>query len=409
MFHVPRYKKRYSREKTELESIRRANFDTHRSVTNVVISIQSLIMNTPANVLLAERQTKQWTLSSCLADHSRILVNSLPLALLAPFFFSPEQIETIESSVAAVNHSQLSTTSRKAMSALLDPQQLTEVDGLEVLVGLGKSFGFSNGYGSKYTSLEHQFSSSSTYKMPAFVFKVATAVCLKQYWMDLMGNTLLSFMDGIFDTRERRIFREENSILFQAAFFLYYILAYLLMTIGAFVLAIFARILISIPMIRTTIYLLCYYLSIIFSSFFIVPLGLLGIVLSPCFVIKQSKNPLASKEEYSIIPQNQDRNYNALLPGTFTTTVNKSKREQKVGVRFGSNRVGAVMVTHIKAGGLIDTETDLAVGDTVFRIGTVDLIGKTPKVAAQTLLDSVGTISIVASHDESSIYDDSTA
>ena len=345
----------------------------------------------PTPHLLSDTQKKQWNFSSCFIDHARLL-SSLPLTLVSPLFFSLKQIETLEASVAGVNHCNLSIDSRRAMGGLLGQQE--GGIGLEICVGLGRTFASSNGYGSKLGSLESEIEAVSTRQGSEWASRVARSVCLKQYWMDLMGNTVTSFLRGF--VRDGR-FREDSEVWFLGPFFLYYALPYLAMSIGSFCIS---RI-VMLPVhrrIRSILYLVFYYLSIVFSASYIVPLGIIGILLYPFIPFTE---PLSSREEYSPI-------HSAMPPETFTTVVHKANKDQKVGVRFGTSKSGSVMVTHIKEGGLIETETDLAIGDTIYKIGSTSLIGKTPKIAAQTLLEAVGEIPIVAGHDESSVYDDHT-
>lgn len=273
-------------------------------------------------------------------------------------------------------------------------QQEGEV-GLEICVGLGRTFASSNGYGSKLGSLESEIEHVSTRQGSEWSSRVARAVCLKQYWMDLMGNTIMSFLKGFGPDGH---FREDSGVWFMGLFFLYYVMAYLVMFIGSFIISHIGM----FPFhqrVRSVLYLVFFYLSIVFSAYYIVPLGIMGILLYPFVPFSE---PLSSREEYSPI-----RSDDAPLE-TFTTIVRKPNKEQKVGVRFGTSRSGSVMITHIKEGGLVETQTDLAVGDTVHKINKTSMVGKTPKVAAQTLLEAVGEISIVASHDESTVYDDHT-
>jgi hypothetical protein len=348
-------------------------------------------MSPTASHLLSDTQKKQWNFSSCIIDHARLL-SSLPLTLVAPWFFSPQQIETLETSVAGMNHCNLSMESRRAMGGLLGQQEGGV--GLEICIGLGRTFARSNGYGSKLGSLESDIEAVSTRQGSEWSSRVARAVCLKQYWMDLMGNTIMSFFRGF--GRDGQ-FREDSSVWFLGLFFLYYVVAYVVMFIGSFCITRISALPIH-QRLRAILYLVFYYLSIVFSASYIVPLGIIGILLYPFVPFAE---PLSSREEYSPI-------HSDTPPETFTTVVRKTNKEQKVGVRFGTSRSGSVMVTHIKEGGLIEAHTELAVGDTIYKINKTNMIGKTPKIAAQTLLEAVGEISIVASHDESVAYDDHT-
>lgn len=322
---------------------------------------------------------KLWTWRSSLIDHVRLLVR-LPTLLLVPFILTPDEIETVQLAVASSNSCNLSKVWHDHM------QQISGVGATgqkEMFKIYGRHFGISDGTSVSVEDLYH----SLEYSHSVFVAKAAEAVAYQQMWLDLLGNTILAFMRGTIKCSKR----QEQSLAFEILFFIYYSSIY-------FLLVFMASLLQYVPTESAITYNTISIITTLFSIIYIIPYGFLGVLMLPIYIFSgKEANPLPSRQDYSSIDEE--------IPGTFTIDLVKPKQDTKVGMRFGSNSAGCVMITHIKPQ-TIASNSDLAVGDVVFSINGRSLVNVSPKLAARILLNSSGVVTIVASHTDASIFDE---
>ena len=108
--------------------------------------------------------------------------------------------------------------------------------------------------------------------------------------------------------------------------------------------------------------------------------------------------PLRPRHDYAMISDDASM-------GTYSIDVVKPTGVTKVGMRLGSNALGQVMISNIKPGS-IAYMSDLQIGDVVYSINGENVTNKSPKEAAEILMNASGVLNIVAAHTEESIFDE---
>ena len=91
--------------------------------------------------------------------------------------------------------------------------------------------------------------------------------------------------------------------------------------------------------------------------------------------------------------------------GTFRVYLEKPSQDFKVGIRFGSNREGQVMITNMRKGSIAGA-SNLQIGDAIHSINELSIDSCTPRVAASTLMGASGTVVLMASRGGGTVVDD---
>jgi len=332
--------------------------------------------------MIPDTHKKVWTAVSSTVDAVRIMVR-LPMMLFAPFFLSAQEMEAVQSAICGVNKSNISNLYHKEMERIAN---ISGTTGVEAFVAYGRKFGLSDGSGETMWSIYDEIVEGRG-KMAA---RSAEAVAYLQLWQDLVGNTLGGFQRGTLKGNKR----EEQNVIFEVLFFLYYFPLYIFMAIGTLMLK-------CLPA-NGFFYKLVNFINTLFAIVWNLPLGLIGLLFLPffmCFKASPAALPArAAGRGYSTVPDGDSESGDS----TYTTTLDKPTVEAKVGIRFGSNTSAQVIITNIKSGS-IASKSDLEIGDVVHSINGQGLSGRTPREAASTLLSSSGIIMIEASHDASSV------
>lgn len=332
--------------------------------------------------MTADVDKKLWTLSSTLVDSVRIMVR-LPILFVSPLFLTAQQMEAVQSAVSSVNKSNISNVYHKQMGRIARMDGV--LPGIQAFFEYGKSFALSDGSGSTMWGLYDEIT-ASTGSMAA---RSAESLAYLQLWQDLIGNTIGAFFRGTLKGKRR----EEQNILFELFFTLYYIPLYVLMAFGSVVL----RILPS----SYFLYKVVVFVQTLLATAFVLPLGMLGLVALPFFIFTgATAQPLPSRQGYTAVPTDASTEISA-VGSLFTVVLSKPSVDAKVGIRFGSNTSGRIMVTNIKPDS-IASKSELQVGDIVHSINRKSLVSSTPREAAATLLAATGDVTLEASHEEAS-------
>jgi Periplasmic protease len=324
---------------------------------------------------------KLWTLSSTLVDSVRIMVR-LPIVFMSPLFLTAQQMEAVQSAVSSVNKSNISNVYHKQMGRIARMDGV--LPGIQTFFEYGKSFALSDGSGSNMWGLYDEIA-TSTGSMAA---RSAESLAYLQLWQDLIGNTIGAFFRGTLKGKRR----EEQNILFELFFTLYYISLYVLMAFGSVVL----RVLPSSYLLYKVVVLV----QALLATSFVVPLAIVGLVALPFFIFTGATvQPLPSRQGYTAVPADTSTEISPIE--LFSVVLSKPSVDTKVGIRFGSNTSGRIMVTNIRPES-IASDSDLQIGDIVYSINGKSLVSSTPREAAATLLAATGDVTLEASHDETS-------
>lgn len=327
-----------------------------------------------------DSQKKLWTLQSSLIDHVRIMVR-VPMMIAAPAFLTSSQIEAVQNAACDVNNSNLGAVWHKNTKHIME----NSPSNLDIFAAFGKHFAIKDGTGHSVDDL----ASSIAYSKSTMAAKAAEAVAFQQMWMDLMGNTILAFLRGTLKGAKRK----EQSTLFEVIFFVYYICLY-------FALAMFASALKALPLHKPLTYVFVNMALATLASIFIVPYGIVGLLMLPIYIFSGTEaGPLPSRQNYAPVPEGET------IPGTYTIDIVKPKQESKVGMRFGSNTLGQVMITNIKPNS-IASMASFTIGDIVFSVNGKSFVNIPPREAAATLLNVSGVVTIVAAHTDDTVFDD---
>ncbi len=357
---------------------------------------------------------KLWTWQSALVDHVRIMLQ-VPMMLISPAFLSAKEMEAVQSSVSDINSCNLSTIYRREAARMMNLDSSER----DVWISFGRGFGLKDGTGREVENLRQRIAEESN----NIKASMAHSLAFFQLWMDLMGNTILGFLRGTLCGKRR----SEQSVLFEILFFVYYIIPYIVLVVLALLLKIIPA---NIPGLAKMIYKIIHVFQVLVAAIFIIPFGLIGIVTLPLYIITgRDASPLPSRNDYTPIPpidieensavdnivgdnsvvEFSDPDGSVVTEGEFfTVTLVKPTPESKVGIRFGSNRAGQVMITNIRKGS-IAAETSspgLEIGDLMNSINGLAMESKSPKFAAATLLGSAGTVTLVLSRGGGTIVDD---
>ncbi len=346
---------------------------------------------------------KLWTWQSALVDHVRIMLQ-VPMMLISPAFLSATEMEAVQSAVSDVNSCNLSARYRR------EAARITGLDSSErdIWISFGRCFGLKDGTGREVETLRQGIVEESSN------IKASTAhsIAFLQLWMDLMGNTILGFLRGTICGKRRL----EQSVLFEILFFVYYIIPYIAFVVLALLLKIIPA---NPPGPAKLTYKIIHIFQVIVAAVFIIPFGLIGVVTLPLYIITgRDASPLPSRNDYTSIPPIDIEDNNAVDvsdPGSvvsegefFSVTLVKPTPESKVGIRFGSNRAGQVMITNIRSGSIAAgaSAPGLKIGDLMNSINGLSMESKSPKFAAATLLGTEGTVTLVLSRGGGTIIDD---
>ncbi len=326
--------------------------------------------------MVSDADKKLWKWESFLLDHVRIMAR-IPMMLAAPFILTPRQVEAVQVAVSNTNDSNISKLWHIGSARIAAHEDNA---GVEVFNSYGRSFGLSDGAGANTWTLFDEIVAGQS-KMKA---RAAEAVAFLQMWMDLTGNTIGAFLRGTLRGNKR----DGQSVLFEIIFFLYYFVEYIIM-------ALFALLLKVLPPNDILHKFTCLLHTLIALSF-IIPMGLIGLILLPVYII--------TGLDASNLPNRQ--NY-VPLPGddTYMVTLVKPEQSQKVGIRFGANRAGDVVVTLIRPNSIAENSS-LQVGDVVLSINGQSTADMIPRQAASTLMEVRGTVVLIASSSEGTIFDD---
>lgn len=325
---------------------------------------------------------------SCSVDAVRILIR-VPMMFASPLLLSAKEIEAVQETISGVNKASISRFYHQEMSRI---SGLDGITGVEAVTGYARSFALSDGTSTSMWAVFDEIAAGKG-NMAA---KSVEAMAYQQYWQDLVSNTIGTFLRGTLKGQSRA----EQNIVFEVLFFLYYFPLYVLMVLGLMILKVF-------PSNNEYLFKFVTLIETAFLTIFTLPFGLLGLLMLPiAMMTKISSSPLPSRQGYEEIPETDEEEAGTRqLPGTYLTFITKPKKDMKVGLRFGSNTSGAVVVTNIKQGSLAES-SELLVGDLVFNINGTTLEGKSPRYAASLLLGSVGKIAIEGTHADASIVDD---
>mmetsp|Transcript_9525 Transcript_9525/g.17905 ORF Transcript_9525/g.17905 Transcript_9525/m.17905 type:complete len:340 (-) Transcript_9525:2627-3646(-) len=332
--------------------------------------------------MTADVDKKLWTLSSTLVDSVRIMVR-LPILFLSPLFLTAQQMEAVQSAVSSVNKSNIGKVYHKQMGRIARMDGV--LPGIQPFFEYGKSFALTDGSGSTMWGLYDDITASSG----SMAARCGESLAYLQLWQDLIGNTIGAFFRGTLKGNRR----EEQNILFEFFFTLYYIPLYILMAFGSFVLAMLPS--------SSILYKLVVFVQILLATSFVLPLGILGLVALPFFIFTgATAQPLPSRQGYTVVPTDSSSEVSTF--GLFSVVLSKPSVDSKVGIRFGSNTSGQIMVTNIKPES-IASESELQVGDIVYSVNGKSLVSSTPREAAATLLAATGDVTLEAIHEVESV------
>lgn len=306
----------------------------------------------------------------------------IPIMMMAPLVLTAQQIEAVQTAVTEVNSSNIGSVWHKRMN------QVAGLEGsrtkVQLFLRFGRSFGSSDGAGSTAEIMFDELAVGQS----AIVARAAEAVAFLQFHMDLVGNTVLAFLRGTL----RGSRRNEQNAIFEVIFVIYYITMYSIMAIAASALT-------SIPQKSPRIYLSITVFQCMFASLFIVPFGITGILMLPFYIFSGVEAVPLPSRHYTAVPDEMS------LIETYSIDIVKPSQQSKVGMRFGSNVLGQVIITNIKSDSIASL-SNLGIGDIVFSINGQNVANGTPKEAASILLSASGVVKIVAAQSDESIFDD---
>ncbi len=341
---------------------------------------------------LTDADKKLLTLHSTLLYNSDLLLN-LPMILVAPYFLSVSEIEGIRESINEVNDCNLSSVYHDAM------ERVTSNTGpYSVYIALFKAYGreFAIANGSRENdSVMNTFSQIASAKSSNSAAKAAQAVAYYEFWQNLFGNTLMAFLNGTL--RGKR--RSEQNIIFEICYFVIFFPLYL-------VLAIYYTILQITPTccFPSFFYILTFLVTSIIEVSYSLPICIVGLIFRSCLIADRSRLVLepasGSRSGYTAIGSNAT-DYSVIQ-------FMKPRQQVKVGLRFGSDRNGNLMISNIKVES-IASASGLRIGDLVKSINGADMKNTPPRDAANILMQSVGEVRMEVSHSSNLLdYDEST-
>lgn len=335
--------------------------------------------------MTADIDKKLWTLSSTLVDSVRIMVR-LPFMLMSPIFLTAQQIEAVQSAVSGVNKSNISAVYHKQMGRIA--RMDSPAPGNETFSGYGRSFALSDGSGSNMWGMYDEI----TVGTGSMAARSSEAIAYLQLWQDLIGNTIGAFFRGTLKGKRR----DEQNILFEVIFTLYYLPLYVVMAFGSIMLKI-------IPP-SDFLYKIVVLIQTLLAASFVIPIGILGLIALPIYIFTgATAQPLPSRQGYTALPSGSSTEISTVA--SFTVVLVKPSVDTKVGIRFGSSTSGRVMVTNIKPDSIASL-SELRVGDIVHSINGKSLVSSTPREAAATLLSATGDVTVEASHADTTIGND---
>jgi hypothetical protein len=326
--------------------------------------------------MVSDTDKKLWKWESFFLDHVRIMVR-IPMMLAAPFILTPHQLDAVQVAVSNTNDSNISKLWHKDLSRIA---AFDNIAGVEVFNSYGRSFGLTDGAGANTWTLYDEIIAGKS----KIVARAAEAVAYSQLWMDLTGNTIGAFLRGTLKGNKR----DGQSMAFEIFFCLYYFLEYFLMAMATLIFK-------ALPP-NDTVYKAVCFIHALIASVFIIPMGCLGLLLLPVFVI--------TSLDASTLPSRQ--NYEAITgEDSYTVSLIKPNQTDKVGIRFGANRSGEVVITNIKNGSIAE-DSALQIGDIVLSINGQSTADMIPRQAAATLMGASGTVVIEALGFEGTVVDD---
>lgn len=327
-----------------------------------------------------------------MAIHSDILLH-IVMNLLSPLILTPLEMDAIGRAMNEVNDCNLSSVYHSAMSKLSS----NDSDGnnivnegednnyyLNIFENYGRRFASSNGFHMDST-IEYEQLVALTSENKASAVK---SVAYYEQFENLFGNTIMAFLNGTLKGKSR----SDQSFLFEILFLVYYFPLYVL-------LAIYYTVMQSVPVVYcpTVVYKVNYVITSIIKTVYIIPVGLIS------FLVRSVANvspPLEAVPEYIEIPSDE--------PGRTIFHFVKPKPNMKVGLRFGSNRMGGLTISNIKPNGIAST-TGLCIGDLVHTINGIEVKNTPPKKAAGILLSASGVVRMEVSHGKHSVqFDEGT-
>lgn len=326
---------------------------------------------------MADTDKKLWKWESFLLDHVRVMTR-LPIILFAaPLFLTAQQMEAIQLAVSEINKSNIGKVWHKSLQRMA---KLDSITGMEVFNSYGRSFGLSDGAGANTWALYDEILVGKS----ANTARAAESVAFMQMWMDLLGNTIGAFLRGTLTCNKR----EEQSVVFEILVTLYYFVEYVLMAL--------ATLIMSVMPANDIVYKLVYFIHAIVAACFIIPIGIIGLVALPIYIIAGlDASTLPNREGYTAV-EGED---------TYTVKFIKPFVDQKVGIRFGGNTSGQVVITNIRPDSIAAT-TQLQIGDVVLAINNRGVENIPPRQAATILKGSTGEITIEASTSDGTIVND---
>eukprot|EP00554_Chaetoceros_debilis_P005648 CAMPEP_0194075200 /NCGR_PEP_ID=MMETSP0149-20130528/2223_1 /TAXON_ID=122233 /ORGANISM="Chaetoceros debilis, Strain MM31A-1" /LENGTH=388 /DNA_ID=CAMNT_0038755589 /DNA_START=155 /DNA_END=1321 /DNA_ORIENTATION=- len=376
---------------------------------------------------------KLWTWESAVVDHVRIVLR-IPAMLLSTAILSAEEMEAVESALSDVNDCNISKVYRRHAARMVDMNSSRGAN-LRLFKEYGASFGNTDGTGRGIQVVFNNIASSTGQASKA---SAAQSIAFLQMWMDLVGNTILGFLKGSMTGNGR----SEQNIIFEGIFTLYYLVPYIMLVILAAIM----------PAVQNRgLYKLFHIVKVLIAASFIIPFGVLGIISLPIYFLTGreemiSASPLPSRGLYRAIPDGEafDSNEGNFVAATATATagnddnadieqniedestiegsinvdddasadggrfrvyLEKPSQDFKVGIRFGSNREGQVMITNMRKGSIAETSA-LQIGDAIHSINELSIDSCTPRVAASTLMGASGTVVLMVSRGGGTVVDD---
>jgi AhpD family alkylhydroperoxidase len=217
-------------------------------------------------------EKKSWTWKDSFQDHCRVLVH-LPLIFAAPLFLSPKDLETIHLSINSVNDCQFCGNLHGELGRMagLENEALTSDEenlAHDVFADFGYTFAKNNGFGTEVRTKYDEIVAAHG----GFAGLSAEGIGYFMLWASLTGNTIKSFLEGTL----RGSTKPGSNVIFEIFFVLYYGPLVIISVLLSVILKIFPS---GMPTFFHVVFSL--FLATV-SSFWIVPYGILSILMLPC-------------------------------------------------------------------------------------------------------------------------------
>mmetsp|Transcript_24661 Transcript_24661/g.28507 ORF Transcript_24661/g.28507 Transcript_24661/m.28507 type:complete len:223 (+) Transcript_24661:24-692(+) len=203
-------------------------------------------------------------------------------------------------------------------------------------------------------------------------------------WENLVGNTMMDFFS--FTLRGNQRF--EQSFLFEVLFTIYYVPLYVLLVLYYTTIDLSSKYLSEVPKAAgSLIFKFLFMLASIIVIFYIIPYGIIGLI-SKIWLKEKDRTPIAAKTGYTQIADTPDTESISTLK---TISFVKPEQSKKIGIRFGSDDDGNVIVSNIRQNSIAEM-AGLKIGDVVYTVNGTDIGKVPPRRVAHTLSAAVGDI-----------------